>query len=182
MYSERQQQILREVTRGLGVTEPGDSAVTVEQSPGYVDSVIETADFAVAALGAIGSTVATIGERRGLGPSRVHRPTALSAAFQRGCIFFRAVGSSISDPSSRRSAYRCATTARSSSTVYQHLRDGILRFRIAQGPYRIARRVAQFDAQALEDELPLWLCAIKRSPEDGLHTRSACRCAADRDR
>src|SRR5689334_16437837 len=67
MYSERQQQILREITRGLGLAEPEPGAVIVEQSPGYVDSVIETADFAVAALGAIGSTVAAIGERRGLG-------------------------------------------------------------------------------------------------------------------
>jgi hypothetical protein len=47
MYSERQQQILHEITRGLGLTEPESASVAVEQSPGYVDSVIETADFAV---------------------------------------------------------------------------------------------------------------------------------------
>jgi hypothetical protein len=57
MYSERQQQILSEITDKLGLTGPAPGAVVVEQSPGYVDSVIETADFAVAALGAIGSTV-----------------------------------------------------------------------------------------------------------------------------
>ena len=70
MYSERQKQILGEITRGLGLAEPESGAVIVEQSAGYVDSVIETADFAAAALGAIGTTVATIGERRGLAPSR----------------------------------------------------------------------------------------------------------------
>jgi hypothetical protein len=43
MYNERQQHILREITRGLGLTEPGLGAVAVEQSPGYIDSVIETA-------------------------------------------------------------------------------------------------------------------------------------------
>ena len=71
MYSERQQQIVSEITRGLGLPEPQPNAVAVEQSPGYVDSVIETADFAVAALGAIGNTVAAIGDRRGLGPQQV---------------------------------------------------------------------------------------------------------------
>jgi hypothetical protein len=43
MYNERQQQILREITRGLGFAEPEPGAVAVEQSPGYIDSVIETA-------------------------------------------------------------------------------------------------------------------------------------------
>jgi len=51
MYSERQKQMLGEITRGLGLAAPKPDAVAVEQSPGYVDSVIETADFAVAALG-----------------------------------------------------------------------------------------------------------------------------------
>ena len=71
MYSERQQQIVSEITGGLGLPDPQPNAVAVEQSPGYVDSVIETADFAVAALGAIGNTVAAIGDRRGLGPQQV---------------------------------------------------------------------------------------------------------------
>jgi hypothetical protein len=72
MYSKRQKQMLGAITRGLGLAAPEPGAVTVEQSPSYVDSVIETADFAAAALGAVGSTVATIGERRGLGSQQVH--------------------------------------------------------------------------------------------------------------
>ena len=71
MYNERQLQIVSEITRGLGLTEPAPGAVVVEQSPSYVDSVLEVADFAVAALGTIGSTVAAIGDRRGLGPQQV---------------------------------------------------------------------------------------------------------------
>jgi hypothetical protein len=55
MYSERQKQILAEITQGLGLPEPEMDAVQVEQSPGYIDSVVETADFAVALMGAIGS-------------------------------------------------------------------------------------------------------------------------------
>ena len=43
MYSERQKQILGAITRRLGLAVPG--AVIVEQSPSYIDSVIETADF-----------------------------------------------------------------------------------------------------------------------------------------
>ena len=174
MYSERQQQMLREVTRGLGVTEPGDSAVTVEQSPGYVDSVIETADFAVAALGALGSTVAAIGERRGLGPQQVSIDRRhLNCCSTRLHFSFRAAGSSISDPSSRRSTASTAraTTARSSSTAPISICARILRFLDCPGDHAaIARRVAQFDAQALEDELSaLGLCAaIKRSPQEWL--------------
>jgi hypothetical protein len=55
--------------------------------------------------------------------------------------------------------------------AYQHLRDGILRFLDCSSDHAaIARRVAQFDAQALEDELSsLGLCAaLKRSPEEWL--------------
>jgi len=37
MYSERQQQIVREISRGLGLAEPKSGAVTVEQTLGYVD-------------------------------------------------------------------------------------------------------------------------------------------------
>jgi hypothetical protein len=62
---------LSEITRGLGLTEPELGAVAVGQSPSCIDSVTETADFALAALGAIGSTVAAIGERRGLGPQQL---------------------------------------------------------------------------------------------------------------
>ena len=72
MYSERQKQMLGAITRRLGLAEPEPGAVIVEQSPSYIDSVIETADFAVAAVGAVGSTVVKIGERRGLGSQQVH--------------------------------------------------------------------------------------------------------------
>jgi RNA-binding protein YlmH len=57
MYSERQKQMLGAITRRLGLAEPESGAVIVKQSPSYIDSVIETADFAVAALGAVGSAV-----------------------------------------------------------------------------------------------------------------------------
>jgi hypothetical protein len=175
MYSERQQQILSEITRGLGLTEPAPGAVTVEQSPGYVDSAIETADFAVAALGAIGSTVAAIGERRGLGPQqvRIDRRHAqllfneIAYFFQSGWQFdlgpvFTPVDSFYRTRDSREIFFNGA---------YLHLRDGILRFLDCPSDHAaIARRVAQFDAQALEDELSaLGLCAaIKRSREEWL--------------
>ena len=66
MYSKRQRQILAEITHGLELPIPAWEAVRVEQSPSYIDSVVETADFAATVLGAIGSVVALIGERRGL--------------------------------------------------------------------------------------------------------------------
>jgi hypothetical protein len=175
MYSERQQQILHEITRGLGLTESELRAVTVQQSPGYIDSVIETADFAVAALGAIGSTVAAIGQRRGLGPQqvRIDRRHAqllfneVAYFFQSGWQFdlgpvFTPVNSFYRTRDDREIFFNGA---------YQHLRDGILRFLDCPSEHAaIARRVTQFDAQALEDELSaLGLCAaIKRSPEEWL--------------
>src|ERR1700685_4558286 len=71
MYSERQKQILAQITRGLKLPAPAANAVQVDQSRGCIDSVVETADFAVKLMGAIGSTVASIGERRGHGTQRV---------------------------------------------------------------------------------------------------------------
>jgi len=175
MYSERQRRILSEITQGLGLAKSEPSAVAVEQSPSYVDSVIETADYAVAALGAIGSTVAAIGERRGLGPQqvRIDRRHAqllfndVAYFFQSGWQFdlgpvFTPVNSFYRTRDDREIFFNGA---------YKHLRDGILRFlHCPEDHAAIALRVAQFDAQALEDELSaLGLCAaIKRSPEEWL--------------
>jgi hypothetical protein len=165
MYSERQKQILREITRGLGLQEPKPGAVVVQQSPGYIDSVVETADFAVAALGAIGSTVATIGDQRGLGAQqvRIDRRHAqllfneVAYFFQSGWQFdlgpvFTPVNNFYRTRDDREIFFNGA---------YLHLRDGILRFLDCPSDHAaIARRVAQFDAQALEDELSaLGLCA-----------------------
>src|ERR1700753_4115325 len=90
MYNELQQRISNEITRGLGLPASAADAINVEQSPGYVDSVIETADFAVAALGAIGTTVAAVGERRGLGAqqARIDRRHA-QLLFNEVAFFFQ---------------------------------------------------------------------------------------------
>jgi hypothetical protein len=182
MYSERQQQILREITLGLGLTEPEPDAVIVEQSPSYVDSVIETADFAVAALGALGSTVVAIGERRGLGPQQVRIDRRHAQLLFNEAAFFSQSGwqfdlGPVFTPVN--SFYRTRDDREIFfNGAYQHLRDGILRFLDCPGDHTaIARRVAQFDTQALEDELSaLGLCAaIKRTPEEWLAHRKAKR-------
>jgi hypothetical protein len=71
MYTERQAQILTAITQGLGLSGDTASDIRVVQSPGYIDSVIETHDFAAALMGAIGQAEATVGERRGLGGERL---------------------------------------------------------------------------------------------------------------
>jgi hypothetical protein len=173
MYSERQKQILDEITHGLGLPESAPDAVKVEQSPSYIDSVIETADFAATLLGAIGSTVASIGERRGLGKqqAKIDRRHAqllfneVAYFFQSGWQFalgpvFTPVNSFYHTRDNREIFFNGA---------YQHLRDGILRFLDCPSDHEaIAKRVALHDAQALEDELSaLGLCAaIKRTPEE----------------
>jgi crotonobetainyl-CoA:carnitine CoA-transferase CaiB-like acyl-CoA transferase len=172
MFNPRQRQILAEIMRGLDLGEAWDS-VQVEQSPSYVDSVVEVADFAVALMGAIGSAVATIGERRGLGAQRVtvdRRHAVLlfnevAHFFQSGWQFdigavFTPVNGFYVTRDGREIVFNGA---------YPHLRDGILRFLDCPSDRAaIARRVAQHDAQPLEDELAtLGLCAaIKRSPEE----------------
>jgi hypothetical protein len=173
MYSERQKQILDEITHGLGLPESAPDAVKVEQSPSYIDSVIETADFAATMLGAIGSTVASIGERRGLGKqqAKIDRRHAqllfneVAYFFQSGWQFdlgpvFTPVNSFYHTRDNREIFFNGA---------YQHLRDGILRFLDCPSDHEaIAKRVALHDAQTLEDELSaLGLCAaIKRTPEE----------------
>ena len=173
MYSERQKQILVEITRGLAVPEVAWDAVQIEQSPSYIDSVIETADFAATVVGAIGSVVASVGERRGLGKQlvKVDRRHAqllfneVAYFFQSGWQFdigdvFTPVNSFYRTRDDREIFFNGA---------YQHLRDGILRFLDCPSDHdAIAKRVAQHDAQPLEDELSaVGLCAaIKRSPEE----------------
>lgn len=181
MYSQRQEQILAEITRGLGLPAPVKHAVQVEQSPGCIDSVVETADFAVTLMGAIGSAVATIGERRGLGPQQVkvdRRHAALlfnevAHFFQSGWQFdisavFTPVNGFYRTRDNREIVFNGAYQHLRDG-AYQHLRDGILRFLDCPSDREaIARRVALHDAQPLEDELSaLGLCAaIVRSPEE----------------
>lgn len=71
MYTERQAQIRTAIRQGLELPEDGASEVRVVRTPGYIDSVIETHDFATALMGTLGETVAEIGRRRGLGAQRV---------------------------------------------------------------------------------------------------------------
>ena len=172
VYSERQKKVLGEITQGLRLP-PATKPVQVEQSPNYIDSVVEAADFAVTLMGAIGSTVATIGERRGLGAQQVkvdRRHAALlfnevAHFFQSGWQFdisavFTPVNGFYRTRDNREIVFNGA---------YAHLRDGILRFLGCPSDREmIAKRVAQYDAQPLEDELSaLGLCAaIKRSPEE----------------
>jgi hypothetical protein len=71
MYNERQTEILTQITHGLDLPADMASEVRVVQTPGCIDSVVETHDFATALMGAIGQAVAAVGERRDLGAQRV---------------------------------------------------------------------------------------------------------------
>ena len=120
-----------------------------------------------------GSTVASIGERRGLGKqqAKIDRRHAqllfneVAYFFQSGWQFdlgpvFTPVNSFYHTRDNREIFFNGA---------YQILRDGILRFLDCPSDHEaIAKRVALHDAQALEDELSaLGLCAaIKRTPEE----------------
>ena len=173
MYTERQEQIRSAITQGLGLPADTASAIRVLQSPGCIDSGIETHDFAVAVIGAIGQAVATVGERRGLGSQRVtvdRRHAGLlfneiAYFFQSGWQFdISAVHTPVNGFYQTRDGRQIFFNG-----AYAHLREGILQFLDCPSERAaIARRVAGHDAQALEDELSgRGLCAaIMRSPEE----------------
>jgi hypothetical protein len=173
IYTERQAQILTAITHGLGLPADTASEIRVVQSPGYIDSVIETHDFAAVLMGAIGQAVATVGERRGLGSQRVtvdRRHAGLlfnevAYFFQSGWQFdISAVHTPVNGFYQTRDGRQIVFNG-----AYAHLREGILQFLDCPNERAaIARRVALHDAQALEDELSgRGLCAaILRSPEE----------------
>ncbi|MGJ0512644.1 CoA transferase [Methylocystis sp.] len=172
MYSQRQKEILAAIAQGLNLPQHS-SHIHVNQTPGYVDSPIEVHDFAVALMGAIGATIASIGESRGLGAQqvRIDRRHAgllfneIAYFFQSGWQFdISAVHTAVNNFYRTRDGRRIFFNG-----AYQHLRDGILRYLDCPNEREaIAKSVARFDAQTLEDALSaLGLCAaFLRSPEE----------------
>ena len=173
MYNERQTEILTQITHGLDLPADMASEVRVVQTPGCIDSVVETHDFATALMGAIGQAVAAVGERRGLGAQRVtvdRRHAGL--LFNEIAYFFQ--GGWQFDISAVHTPVNGFYRTRDDRQIffngaYPHLRDGILQFLDCPSDRAaIARRVATHDAQTLEDELSSrGLCAaVLRSPEE----------------
>jgi crotonobetainyl-CoA:carnitine CoA-transferase CaiB-like acyl-CoA transferase len=173
MYNERQTEILTQITQGLDLPADMASEVRVVQTPGCIDSVVETHDFATALMGAIGQAVAAVGERRGLGAQQVtvdRRHAGL--LFNEIAYFFQ--GGWQFDISAVHTPVNGFYRTRDDRQIffngaYPHLRDGILQFLdCASDRTAIARRVATHDAQTLEDELSSrGLCAaVLRSPEE----------------
>jgi CoA-transferase family III len=173
MYTERQTQILTTITQGLGLPADTASEIRVVQSPGYIDSVIETHDFAAVLMGAIGQAVATVGERRGLGSQRVTVDRRHAGLLFNEIAYFFQSGWQF-DMSAVHTPVNAFYQTRDGRQIffngaYAHLREGILQFLDCPSEHAaIARRVACHDAQALEDELSSrGLCAaILRSPEE----------------
>ena len=173
MYTERQRQILTAITQGLGLPADTASEIRVVQSPGYIDSVIETHDFAAALMGAIGQAVATVGECRGLGSQRVTVDRRHAGLLFNEIAYFFQSGWQF-DISAVHTPVNAFYQTRDGRQIffngaYAHLREGILQFLDCPSEHAaIARRVACHDAQALEDELSSrGLCAaILRSPEE----------------
>ncbi|HYK09476.1 MAG TPA: CoA transferase [Gemmatimonadales bacterium] len=173
MYTQRQAQILRAITQGLDLPTDAASEVRVVQSPGYIDSVIETHDFAAVLMGAIGQAVATVGERRGLGSQRVTVDRRHAGLLFNEIAYFFQSGWQF-DISAVHTPVNAFYQTRDGRHIffngaYARLRDGILQFLDCPSESAaIARQVACHDAQALEDELSgRGLCAaILRSPEE----------------
>jgi crotonobetainyl-CoA:carnitine CoA-transferase CaiB-like acyl-CoA transferase len=173
MYTQRQKQILSAIMQGLDLPTDVASQVRVVQTPGYIDSVVETHDFAVALLGAIGQAIAAVGERRGLGSQRVtidRRHAGLvfneiAYFFQSGWQFdISAVHTPVNGFYQTRDGHQIVFNG-----AYPHLRDGILQFLgCPNDRAAISQQVSCHDAFALEDELSRrGLCAaVVRSPEE----------------
>src|SRR3569623_523564 len=173
MYTERQAQIRTAITQGLELPTDSASEVRIVQTPGYIDSVIETHDFATALMGTLGEMVAAIGERRGLGAQRVTVDRRHAGLLFNEIAYFFQDGWQF-DISAVHTPMNAFYRTRDERQIffngaYSHLRDGILQFLDCPNERAaIARQVAKRDAQALEDELTSrGLCAaILRSPEE----------------
>ncbi|MEQ8787118.1 MAG: CoA transferase [Pirellulaceae bacterium] len=180
----RQLAMFAEITAGLGVDFDADSRVHVEQSPGYIDSPIETHDLATAMLAAVARAIATVGAARGLGSQDVtidrrHAGLVLNSVayhFQSGWQLDIApvhtpVNAFYETRDGRWIFYNGA---------YAHLREGILQFLGCPGEREaIAAATRRYDAQALEDELAArGLCAsIARSRQQWLdHPQGRALC------
>lgn len=174
MLTDRQREILSEIIQGLGLPEQSTDAVHVDQSPGYIDSIVEVHDFAVALLVALGGAVALIGERRGLGSQRVKVDRRHAGLLFNEIAYFFQSGWQFDMSATIHTAVNGFYRTRDNREIffngaYSHLRDGILRFLDCPNDHEaIAKRVALHDAQTLEDELSsLGLCAaMVRSPEE----------------
>ncbi|MBT6202783.1 MAG: hypothetical protein HOI34_03675 [Rhodospirillaceae bacterium] len=174
-WNATQQQMFHEISDPLGITYDPGSTLDVVQEPGYIDSPIETHDFATAALGALGMATATIGKMRGLGSQKLrldrrHAELMLNSVayhFQEGWQLdispvHTPVNNFFETKDGRHVVYNGA---------YTKLREGILKFLNCVGDHDgIAAATMRFDAQDLEDQLSeLGLCsAIVRDKEEWL--------------
>lgn len=129
--NNNQTQVYDDIAQAAGISTPS-SAITVEQTPSYLKEPVSVADFAVGLVGALGSSVAELGEARGL-PSQdisVDRRLATMSLNNAAFNYMNGVlitGGEIIVPvngfyETRDGKWMCFNGA------YPHLRDGILKY------------------------------------------------------
>jgi crotonobetainyl-CoA:carnitine CoA-transferase CaiB-like acyl-CoA transferase len=169
-----QKQIYDNIARATGLATPAD-AVQVEQTPTFLKEPMRIADFAAGVLGALGTSVAELGQARGLPEQQVavdRRHATLT--FNDGLMHYMngvvILGGEIMVPvngfyESKDGRWMCFNGA------YPHLRDGILKyFDAPHDQDALIKRIAQHDAARIEADFEaLGLCmAPLCSPEEWL--------------
>lgn len=171
----RQRQIFRDILSGIQLAPAAEDAVEVAQSVGTSSSALELDDFATAMFAALGVLNSEIGQLRGLPRQLINIDRRHAGMmFNSAAYFFRAGWqvdiSAVHTPVNK--FYRTNDDRWVFfNGAYPHLRDALLRFLgCANDATAIAKAVAKWDAQTLEDTLgELNLCAaILRSPEEWL--------------
>jgi crotonobetainyl-CoA:carnitine CoA-transferase CaiB-like acyl-CoA transferase len=151
------------IAQAAGIAMPAEN-VQVEQSPTFLKEPMKIADFAAGVLAALGTSVAELGQARGLPAQDVavdRRHAALS--FNDGLYHYMnsvlIVGGEITVPvngfyETRDGRWMCFNGA------YPHLRDGILKyFDAPHDQNALIKRVAQHDSAKIEADFEaLGLC------------------------
>jgi crotonobetainyl-CoA:carnitine CoA-transferase CaiB-like acyl-CoA transferase len=173
--SERQLGIYRAILEGIQIDPDAYQGVEIGQTPSSLSTTtrIEFADFATAIFAAMGVLVNQLGQLRGLPQQQISIDRRHACMMFNSIAYFFRAGWQV-DISAVHTPVNNFFRTRDNRWIffngaYPHLRAGLLRFlNSTDDRGAIARAVAQWDAQALEDELgSLNLCAgMLRSREE----------------
>ena len=158
-----QQQVYDSIAKAASLATPADR-VQVEQSPTYLKEPMKIADFAAGLLGAYGTSMAELGEVRGLPGQEVSVDRRLATLSLNDAMYHymngvMVLGGEIMVPANgfyqaRDGQWMCFNGA------YPHLRDGILKyFDAPHDQDALIKRVAEHDSAQIEADFErLGLC------------------------
>ena len=182
----RQLEIYRAILANIPVDAEAEKSIQVHQTPGAVASVLEVADFATAVFAAMGVLASQLGQFRGLPAQSVTIDRRQAGMMFNSVAYFFRCGWQ-ADISAVHTPVNNFYQTKDSRWVffngaYPHLRLGVLRFlNCPEEPGAIARAVAQWNGQELEDELSAqgFCVGMLRTAEEWLAHPNGCALAGE---